>query len=61
MGCFPTSSSEGSLLLAGLDNADYAHTGLSSFMKEYVITRAIPIPELLCAFDIYLVRRRYLE
>ncbi|KAH9074869.1 SIR2-domain-containing protein [Lactarius deliciosus] len=34
--------------------ADYAHTGLSSFMKEYVITRAIPIPELLCAFDIYL-------
>ncbi len=30
-------------------------------MKEYVITRAIPIPELLCAFDIYLVRRRNLE
>ena len=30
-------------------------------MREYVITRAIPIPELLCAFDIYLVRRRYLE
>lgn len=30
-------------------------------MKEYVITRAIPIPELLCAFDIYLVRGRYLE
>ncbi|KAI9440774.1 SIR2-domain-containing protein [Lactarius indigo] len=28
--------------------------GLSSFMKEYVITRAIPIPELLCAFDIFL-------
>lgn len=28
--------------------------GLSSFMKEYVITRATPIPELLCAFDIYL-------
>ena len=30
-------------------------------MQEYVITRAIPIPELLCAFDIYLVRSRYLE
>lgn len=30
-------------------------------MQEYVITRAIPIPELLCAFDIYLVRTRYLE
>jgi hypothetical protein len=30
-------------------------------MKEYVITRAIPIPELLCAFDIYLVRGRDLE
>ncbi|KAH9066902.1 SIR2-domain-containing protein [Lactarius vividus] len=28
--------------------------GLSSFLKEYVITRATPIPELLCAFDIYL-------
>ncbi|KAH9046005.1 SIR2-domain-containing protein [Lactarius hengduanensis] len=28
--------------------------GLSSFMKEYVITRSTPIPELLCAFDIYL-------
>lgn len=28
--------------------------GLSSFMQEYVITRTIPIPELLCAFDIYL-------
>lgn len=27
-------------------------------MKEYVIARAIPIPELLCAFDIYLVGRR---
>jgi hypothetical protein len=24
-------------------------------VKEYVVTRAIPIPELLCAFDIYLV------
>ena len=30
-------------------------TGLSSFVKEYVVTRAIPIPELLCAFDVYLV------
>ena len=29
-------------------------------MKEYVITRAIPIPELLCAFDVYLVGRRKL-
>jgi hypothetical protein len=28
-------------------------------MKEYIITRAIPIPELLCAFDIYLVRSSY--
>ncbi|KAI0294328.1 DHS-like NAD/FAD-binding domain-containing protein [Multifurca ochricompacta] len=28
--------------------------GLSSFLKEYVITRAIPIRELLCAFDIHL-------
>ncbi|KAI0251396.1 DHS-like NAD/FAD-binding domain-containing protein, partial [Lactifluus subvellereus] len=28
--------------------------GLASFMKEYVIARAIPIPELLCAFDVYL-------
>ncbi|KAI0285261.1 DHS-like NAD/FAD-binding domain-containing protein [Russula brevipes] len=28
--------------------------GLPSFMKEYIIARAIPIPELLCAFDVYL-------
>ncbi|KAN0128779.1 DHS-like NAD/FAD-binding domain containing protein [Lactarius tabidus] len=28
--------------------------GLSSFVQEYVITRAIPIPALLCAFDIHL-------
>ena len=61
MGCLLTSNSEGSLLLADFDNIDNAHTGLSSFMKEYVITRAIPIPELLCAFDIYLVRGRYPE
>ena len=35
-------------------------TGLSSFVKEYVLARAIPIPELLCAFDIYLVGRWWL-
>lgn len=40
-----------------LDHADSCCTGLSSFVKEYVITRAIPIPELLCAFDVYLVGR----
>ncbi|KAI0272734.1 DHS-like NAD/FAD-binding domain-containing protein [Gloeopeniophorella convolvens] len=28
--------------------------GLGSFLKEYVISRATPIPELLCAFNIYL-------
>ena len=26
-------------------------------MKEYVVSRATPIPELLCAFDVYLVGR----
>ncbi len=39
----------------GLGHADHYCTGQSSFVKEYVITRAIPIPELLCAFDVYLV------
>ncbi|KAF8489889.1 DHS-like NAD/FAD-binding domain-containing protein [Russula emetica] len=34
--------------------AHLKHRGLSSFVKEYVISRAIPIPELLCAFDVYL-------
>lgn len=43
-----------------LDHADRYCTGLSSFVKEYVITRAIPIPELLCAFDVYLVGRHKL-
>jgi hypothetical protein len=41
--------------------ADRYCTGLSSFVKEYVITRAIPIPELLCAFDVYLVGGRKLD
>lgn len=61
MGCLPILSREGSTLLADLDNADYALAGLPSFMQEYVITRAIPIPELLCAFDFYLVRTRTLN
>ncbi|KAA1468906.1 SIR2-domain-containing protein [Dentipellis sp. KUC8613] len=30
------------------------HHGMSSFVKEYVSTRAIPIPELLCAFGLLL-------
>jgi hypothetical protein len=38
-----------------LEYADPDFTGLSSFVKEYVVARAIPIPELLCAFDVYLV------
>lgn len=25
-------------------------------MKDYVLTKKLPIPELLCAFDIMLVR-----
>jgi hypothetical protein len=29
--------------------------GMVSFVKEYVAHRKIPIPELLCAFDLLLV------
>ena len=42
------------------DHADLHCAGLSSFVKEYVTARTTPIPELLCAFDIYLVGRRKL-
>ncbi|KAH9987152.1 DHS-like NAD/FAD-binding domain-containing protein [Russula compacta] len=53
-GCLIISSKEESAPPTCLGYADHACTGLSSFMKEYVVTRAIPIPELLCAFDVYL-------
>ena len=49
------SNNEESALSTGLGYADHCSTGLASFVKEYVVARAIPIPELLCAFDVYLV------
>jgi hypothetical protein len=55
--CLLISNTEESAHSTRLDHTDLYCTGLSSFMKEYVITRAIPIPELLCAFDVYLVGR----
>jgi hypothetical protein len=60
MECLLISNTEESTCFTYLSHADRYCTGLSSFVKEYVITRAIPIPELLCAFDVYLVGRRKL-
>ncbi|KAH9987525.1 hypothetical protein BJV77DRAFT_790317 [Russula vinacea] len=56
-GCLLISNNEESSLSTGLGHADHYCTGLTSFVKEYVVSRAIPIPELLCAFDVYLVGR----
>ena len=58
--CLLISNTEESALSTCLGHADRYCTGLSSFVKEYVITRAIPIPDLLCAFDVYLVGGRKL-
>ena len=34
--------------------------GMSAYLKDYVVNKKIPIPELLCAFDIMLVRSELL-